>query len=385
MEGQMATTVKIEVKNQDMVASLQTFLKSVLEQEQIGAMLVSQHLPMKDVVMPTLVTDPEALDQADPLAPSFPLNAAKVVSRLTRKPSGAKIAAILRPCEIRAFIELVKLHQADRENLILIGYDCLGAYQNTDYKKIARTYGEKTTQKFCEQVLSENELSSDDIQIAAACKACEHPVPEGVDLTIGLFGVPVKEYLWIKADTDAGEKILDQLNFSSADEPADRKKAVETLIEKRLAYRNRMFEENQETTKDIEKLATYLAGCVNCYNCRVACPVCYCRECVFVTDVFDHEPSQYVRWAKRKKLIKMPTDTVFFHITRLAHMSTACVGCGQCSNACPNDIPVMELFRTVAHKTQQVFDYEAGRSLEEPPPLSVFKEEEFKELTAVNE
>jgi formate dehydrogenase subunit beta len=45
----------------------------------------------------------------------------------------------------------------------------------------------------------------------------------------------------------------------------------------------------------------------------------------------------------------------------------------------------MELFRTVAHKTQQAFAYEAGRSLDEPPPLSVFKEDEFKELTAINE
>ncbi len=146
-----------------------------------------------------------------------------------------------------------------------------------------------------------------------------------------------------------------------------------------------MFEENEEATGDMEKLSAYLAGCINCYNCRVACPVCYCRECVFVTDVFDHEPSQYIRWAKRKKTVKMPTDTVFYHVTRLAHMSTACVGCGQCSNACPNDIPVMELFRTLAHKTQRAFDYEAGRSLQEPPPLSVFKEEEFGELTAVNE
>jgi formate dehydrogenase (coenzyme F420) beta subunit len=79
MEGQMATTVKIEVKDNDIVASLQIFLKSVLEQPQIAAMLVSQHLPMKNVVMPTLVTDPEALEGADPLAPSFPLNAAKLV------------------------------------------------------------------------------------------------------------------------------------------------------------------------------------------------------------------------------------------------------------------------------------------------------------------
>ena len=79
----------------------------------------------------------------------------------------------------------------------------------------------------------------------------------------------------------------------------------------------------------------------------------------------------------------MPTDTVFYHITRMAHMSTACVGCGQCSNACPNDIPVMELFRSVASRTQQAFDYEAGRSVDDTPPLSIFKEEEFSEVVGL--
>jgi formate dehydrogenase subunit beta len=39
----------------------------------------------------------------------------------------------------------------------------------------------------------------------------------------------------------------------------------------------------------------------------------------------------------------------------------------------------------VAHKTQQAFDYEPGRSLEEPPPLSVFKETEFLDLTGETE
>jgi formate dehydrogenase (coenzyme F420) beta subunit len=378
----MATTVKIEVKDNDIVDSLQIFLKSLLRQPQIDAMLVPQHLPMKNMIMPTLVTDPEALEGADPLAPSFPLNAAKLVSRLTRKSSGAKIAAVLRPCEIRAFIELVKLNQAGRENLILIGFDCLGAYKNSDYSKVVKRDGDKTTMKFYERTLFPNDLSSEEIQVSNACKACEHPIPEGVDIMIGLLGASLKEYLWIKAETAEGENILAGLNLVSADEPSGRKSAVESLLAERLIYRDRMFKENHEATGNIENLTTYLAGCVNCYNCRVACPVCYCRECVFVTDVFDHEPSQYVRWAKRKKLIKMPTDTVFFHITRLAHMSTACVGCGQCSNACPNDIPVMELFRTVAQKTQQTFDYEAGRSLDEPPPLSIFKEDEFKELTA---
>jgi formate dehydrogenase subunit beta len=89
-----------------------------------------------------------------------------------------------------------------------------------------------------------------------------------------------------------------------------------------------------------------------------------------------------MQWAIRKGAIKMPTDTVFYHITRLAHMSTACIGCGQCSNACPNNIPVMEVFRTIAHYTQKAFDYQAGRSVDDEPPLSVFREDEYQEIVA---
>ena len=183
------------------------------------------------------------------------------------------------------------------------------------------------------------------------------------------------------ANTPEGEALLDVLQLPAAAEPDRRKEAIAALVAGRKAHRDQMLQATAEDTDDLDKLMTYLANCVNCYNCRVACPVCYCKECVFVTDVFDHEPTQYLRWAKRKGMLKMPTDTVFFHITRLAHMSTACVGCGQCSNACPNNVPVMELFRTIARHTQAAFDYVAGRSVEEEPPLAVFREGEFSELT----
>jgi formate dehydrogenase subunit beta len=65
-------------------------------------------------------------------------------------------------------------------------------------------------------------------------------------------------------------------------------------------------------------------------------------------------------------------------------MSTACVGCGQCSNACPNDIPVMELFRTIAQGTQLAFGYEAGKSIDQEPPLSTFREDEFDEVVGMS-
>jgi formate dehydrogenase subunit beta len=77
----------------------------------------------------------------------------------------------------------------------------------------------------------------------------------------------------------------------------------------------------------------------------------------------------------------MPTDTLFYHLTRMVHMSTLCVGCGQCSSACPNDVPVMELIQSVAEKTQARFNYRPGRSLEEPQPLTIFHADEFVEVT----
>ncbi len=377
----MARTAQIQIEGGDLIESIQTFCKGLLQSGAVDALLAPRRLPVKNVIMPTLVMDPEQIQGIDPLAPVFPINAAKVVSRLTRRPAGARVAAMLRPCEMRAFVELVKLKQARVEDVVLIGVDCYGAYGNLDYQRYVGSNGADSTRSFLEKAASGKGTAQEDFDISPACKACEHFVAEGADLIIGLMGVDTRDHLILKAQSEKGEMLLTTLEIEEAPEPPGRAKAVEALRQERVAYRDRMFEETSEATADLTRLTGYLAGCVNCYNCRVACPVCYCKECVFVTDVFDHEPAQYLRWANRKGVLKMPTDTVFYHLTRLAHMSTACIGCGQCSNACPNHIPVMELFRTVAHGTQKAFDYQAGRSIEEEAPLAVFREKEFSEVT----
>ena len=379
----MAFTANIDVKGKDILGSLRGFFKDLLEIEAIQSLLVPQHLPMKNVVMPTLVTDPDQLNGVDPLAPAFAMNAAKIVARLTRKPAGAKVAAVLRPCEIRAFVELVKLNQGRTDEVILIGMDCLGAFQNQDYFQLVAQSTAESTVAFCEQVLGGKSTEFEGLELAPACKACEYPVAENADISIGLYGMDIDHALLVQSQTEAGFQILKRMNLATADAPRARRDVVKNVIQQRTAYRDEMFVKTHAATENLEKLSSYFATCVNCYNCRVACPVCYCKECVFVTDVFNHDPSQYLQWANRKGIIKMPTDTLFFHLTRLAHMSTACVGCGQCSNACPNDIPVMELFRMVAYSTQQAFDYQAGENIEQKPPLSVFYENEFTEVVGI--
>lgn len=378
----MTATVTIDV-NEDLQASLRVFFRQILELEDISALFIPQKLPMRNTVMPALITDVNKLENIDPLAPAFPLNAARVVARLTRRPMGGKVAVVLRPCEMRAFVELFKLKQGLTDEIVLIGTDCLGAYPNKAYFKFADLAGEASTAAFLKATLQNEAGPADGFKLAPACQVCEFFVPTNADIQIGLWGLDIKHQVLVQSQTEKGADIIARLGLPAAQAPAGRQAKIDTLLAERIEARDTLFAATHITTDNIEKLTTYLAHCINCYNCRVACPVCYCKECVFVTDVFNHEPSQYLQWARRKGAIKMPPDTVFYHLTRLAHMSTACVGCGQCSNACPNDIPVMELFRTVAHQTQQAFGYVAGRDLDEKPPLSEFREDEFQEVVGL--
>ena len=77
----------------------------------VDALLVPM-LQTTGSVAPMLVTDPAALDQADPLAPVLPINAARAASQLTMTGHREKLGVVLRSCEIRALVELVKFQQA---------------------------------------------------------------------------------------------------------------------------------------------------------------------------------------------------------------------------------------------------------------------------------
>ncbi len=379
----MPRTADIQTENGNANATVAGVFKQIMATDAVDAMLVPYRPAGNRMIMPTLITDAELLAHAEPLAPAFAVNAARLVSRLTRRPSGRRMAAVLRPCEIRAFIELVKLNQGQTEDLVIIGIDCPGAFQNTDFFEAMDTHGEKITAWFLQSALPQGGEVAEVSGLAPACRTCTQPTPDGADIAVGLFGMDIGKNCQLYSQTETGDAVFDQMGMKAADTTPQRQTAVDALESRRSEARQQMIDETRAATDSLEKMAEYFSRCINCYNCRVACPVCYCRECVFTTDVFDHGPEQYMKWGQRKGSVKMPTDTLFYHLTRLAHMSTACVNCGQCSNACPNDIPVMELFATVSAQTQAAFDYVPGQSVEESPPLAVFKEEEFEEVVGV--
>lgn len=372
----MANFTKLSFKKGELNQKLADLFKGMMEKGVVDALLAPMIQPKRGVML-TLVTDPSHVGAIDPFAPVVPVNGARIASSITAKPSGRKTAMVLRSCEIRALVELCKLKQANLDDVLLIGMDCLGRYENLDFVKL-RAEGQ-SSEAFLEKALAGN-TESGGCDVSGACKICEFPVADNVDLRLCAIGTGA-EALYLESLTPKGDKALETAGLDIGESPAGREAAVQQLVKKRKEACDAALAQYRESTPTIDALEDRVANCINCYNCRVACPVCYCKECVFVTDTFRHNGDQYMGWADTFGTLKMPTDTIFYHLTRMSHMSLFCVGCGQCTSACPNSIDLMPMFRAAAQKTQGRFDYQAGRSHDEKQPLTVFENDELVEVT----
>jgi len=355
--------------------AIRDFLSRLLQSRLVEALFVLLPLPAENSVAPAIVSRAELLQIASPLAPVMPVNSAKLVSAITRLASSPqKLGVVLRPCELRALIELVKLKQASLTNLLLIGVDCPGTYSMSDYGKFAQEAASPA-----EEFLHKFQGGREDPLLRKACQVCEYPVPMNSDLTIGLIGVDFNQNVLIGSNTEAGEKVIKELQLPMT-EVRDRETAIAKLVSRRTEKRKQFFQEIQTKVRGLDNLRATFARCVNCHNCKIACPLCYCQECFFDSSVFEFEAQKYLNWAQRRGALRMPTDTLLFHLTRLNHMATSCVGCGMCTEACPNNVPVFNLFRLVGDQLQKTFGYLPGRSLEDELPLATFKEEELTEV-----
>jgi len=112
-----------------------------------------------------------------------------------------------------------------------------------------------------------------------------------------------------------------------------------------------------------------IEGCIRCYACRDACPLCYCPTC-FV----DESRPQWVG-----KSID-PTDTMTFHILRAYHCAGRCTDCGACERACPVGIPMRQFTKKLNKDAEALFSWEAGLSPDQRPPLDVYRPDDYDEF-----
>ena len=374
-ENRVMRHATLNVNGGDRNGAVRELLAQLLRSGFVQAVLVPKPLADGSAVVQSLVVDPEQLEGATPIAPTMPVQSARILSDLTRTPIEGRIAAVLKPCELRASVELAKFLQVDLENVVTIGLDCFGTYDVAEYADMSPDQRIGALQTLAG---GPNDAQAD--QLREACRMCSRPIPIGVDLSIGLLSGSSGSIPMSLSDRFA-DGLAEALSLEiSESEPEGRAAVVEALVTQRKEYREKALGGFAEETASIDSLMQTLSACIGCHNCMTVCPICYCKECVFESSVFEHRADQFLSWAKRKGVLRVPTDTLMFHLTRLSHMGTSCVGCGVCESACPNDVPVSSLFNSLGGKLQEMFEYVPGEDLTVDPPVASFKEEELVEV-----
>jgi formate dehydrogenase subunit beta len=310
--------------------------------------------------------------------PVMPINNARAVSAITGKHTPAKVGVVLRPCEIRALIELVKLQQASLENVTIMGMDCPGTYEVAESvaKGIWRQPASLTA--YLEAAKEGRELDIDGLSLRQACQMCIHPVPENMDIHIRLFGVDVTHGLPITMNDEIAAALNITESGVGGGESID--EAVSRLTAGRQKVRERTLGDIRQRMASNGGVASLFTSCIRCHNCMTACPICYCKTCLFKTAAFDHEPAFYLNAARRKGATRLLGDTLLFHMTRLNHMSTSCISCGMCTSACPSGIPVGTIFAAIGEQVQAEFEYVPGHDAAELLPLITFQSDEWTEI-----
>jgi len=348
------------------------FIRQAISKDCFDAVLIPAKAPETDSLTYLLIRDVSLLKDAYPLPPVMSVQGAKAISSLTGRGKGKKrIAAVVRPCEARATLELFKLGQVNLENIFLISIDCPGALPLAEWAKDPK----KTEDTFLE-ILKGGASES----IRPICQICDKFSTTGAeDLHIGILGAKAGS-IFLIPHGPKGKGILDCIGISAEVDISKWKNMVDKLTRMRGEKKRQAQKELEAKAVGLDKLLDTFSKCINCHNCMRVCPVCYCRQCFFDSGNMKFAFEDYLKRAEMIGGLRLPPETLLFHIGRMLHMSLSCVSCGACEDACPMSIPVARVFSLVADRNQEAFDYVPGMRLDEPLPLRVYEEEEFEEV-----
>ena len=245
-----------------------------------------------------------------------------------------RIGILANGCTSRSIVTHIIENQIAREQLYIVGIPCTGMIDHravsraVKYREIESVEEEgdilKVEGKDFEEKLEKRAY------IQRNCATCAHPNPVEYD-----------------------EMVASPVNTPEMKAPYKDVEKIESMSpEKRQGFFNRM-----------------VSRCTRCYACRNVCPLCYCPVC-FV----DESRPQWVG-----KSID-PTDTMTFHLLRAYHCAGRCTDCGACERVCPVGIPVRQFTKKLNKDAQELFSWEAGLTLEQRPPLDVYRPDDYNEF-----
>jgi ferredoxin len=206
-------------ENERTTAHLQHLAATLLTEGEVSVVIGYTAGTLPGQMVPAFVTRPE---DASILAWNERCgnNLTVYLPEALKKRGDGKVGLVVKSCDAKGVVGLLKESQLKREDVSLLGVSCTGLWE--------------------------------DGRLATKCYACSEAVSPLSDRAITPDGV------WEGAVTDAGERPVDP-------DPRDVQIAsLEALSpETRWDYWQRQF-----------------ARCIRCYACRAVCPLCYCETCI---------------------------------------------------------------------------------------------------------
>jgi len=341
--------------------ALVPLLERALQKGTCDAVLLPMRTPRNDSYAFVLVRDPLLLQRSDPLPPVQTVTGGRALSSLTRHGGGGlRILAVMRPCETRGAIELAKLGQVDLKDVTLITMDCPGTVP---------------LPMFARGELHPSGIDFSDQSIRPICQICDLSCAAVGDLHLG-WGEGLAPVLL--PGNERGSKVLQDLGLKADHDASEWSAAAGRRAQARREEREVRLGQLRTSTSGLDNLMVHLDSCINCHNCMRVCPVCYCRVCTFDLKRQERSANEVLDLAKTRGHLRMPMDTLMFHLGRMNHMSLNCVSCGACEDACPAGVPIAQVFAMVSDRTQRAFGYRAGMDRKQRPPLITFLEEELE-------
>ena len=356
------------IKVEDFSRLLVSLLKEKVVDKFIGAKL---RIDKKSGNIDRFTVQPKLVEKEEDLG-TFPLSsliafgyartdtASKYLHKSVAGAKNEKVGLIARPCDTRALIELAKLKQVNLDNLFIIGIEDRGMLpkarremrkiKDVDPTKIVK---EKVGDKGLIIKLEDGSIQELDLTVAENCLRCYRKIPVIADLSVSDLGLDINsDEIILKVYSDKGNELLEKSGINKNSLPDNIKKAhtdkYNEIIEKAKEKRAKDLEEWANKPQE-EKIAE-LIKCTSCGICVRGCPVCYCIDCI-------------INKKKKEKTI----DNVTYNLTRIAHDADRCVECGNCSNNCPQNLPLSLYFQSLNDNFKDIFKHEAGMSLEDIP------------------
>ena len=356
--------LKFESSTRDTLIHL---LSGLLENGEIDSVFALRETRQKGRFCYSLITDPSLIDEVLPFHPVMPVQGARALSDLTiTEPLARPVAALLRPCEIRAFVENVKQSQGSLENIIIISCTCPGVIPASGL------LGEDR----------DDVLANHPENIRNACRTCTEftPGPQA-DMTLLHASDEPHDDTIIYLHTERAFEIAGKLDLPVLETAYPAAELTSGISEARKNAQKVLMKDIPAPEDGLQSLVSLFSTCIGCRGCREACPLCNCVLCDYETARTLHSPELVRAEAKRKGSLRVPAGTLQFQLGRLMHIAPLCTACGQCSDVCPVDIPVADIFIRAANLVQESLDYAPGRDIDDTTPMATYVEKELLDIT----